>query len=124
MPNLTIRKCEDMGDWYVIERAEAEGEHREWMERTAPNCARFMSSARLSDADVEGQGVEILNIAAAIETRAGENHKRCAVKIFGDSVYLWSPRNSNEEPEPVTLAEADDLARQIRAMVTPVPVSP
>jgi hypothetical protein len=113
-----MRKCEHMGDWYIIERAEADGEHREWMEPTEYG-ARFMHSARLSDADVEGPAAEMLDIAAAIGARRDEHHKRCAVAFRGGMAHFFSPRNSSEGPEPVTLADADALAEEIRATLGP-----
>lgn len=116
MTKLTLRKCEGMGDWYVIERDEAPGTHREWMEPMEYG-ASFMSSARLSDADVEGTGREMLDIADAIDARRDESHKRCAVEFRHDGVYFRSPRNSSRDPEPVTIDDADALAKLIRATV-------
>lgn len=110
---LALRHCEDMGDWYVIERHEEPGEHREWMERTEYG-RRFMTSSRLSDADVEGSAVEMLDLADSIETRRNTSHKRCAVEFRDGSAYFRSPRNTNEEPVPVPLADADALAALIR----------
>ena len=57
---------------------------------------------------------EMLAIAAAIETRGRFSAKRCAVWFVGDRAFFESPRNS-QEPGVVTLADADDLAREIRA---------
>lgn len=112
---LTLTKHDAMGDWYLIERAEHDG--REWLEQTGPNIVTAMRSSRFSDADVEGVAIEMKAIAEAIEKRGGASFKRCAVGVgpYG-KVEFWSPRNS-QKPGVVTLAEADDLARQIREML-------
>lgn len=108
---LRIVKCEDMDDWYSIERAEHDG--REWVEQTKPGCLSFMCSCRVSDADVEGTREEMLLIADAIWRRKHVGFKRCAVGFGGEEVYLWSPRNSTQNGV-VSLADADDLAGQIQ----------
>lgn len=108
---LTLRKSDGLDDWYVIERAEHDG--RRWMEKTDYGFA-LHTSARFSDnADVEGDGAEMLAVAAAIEARGEYDAKRCAVRVDGDRVEFWSPRNS-ESPGVVTLAVADALAAEIR----------
>ncbi len=107
---LKLVKCEHMADWYCIERAEHDGRH--WFERVADNCSAFMTSARISDADVEGPLAHMRGIAAGIRSREGFEERRCAVRIDGDKAFFSSPRNSIREGE-VTLADADDLARQI-----------
>jgi len=113
---LTIRKCDDIGDWYVIERAEHDG--RKWTERTSPSSSALRCSARFSDADVEGTGDEMRAIATAIRARRGERFKRCAIRIDGDRAFFCSPRNSREDGE-CTLAEADELAALIEEQVAP-----
>lgn len=110
---LTLRHCVDMGDWYVIERAEHDG--RTWWEPTEYG-KRFMTSARFSDADVEGSAEEMLAIADAIERRESVRFKRCAVVATRERVEFESPRNSTR-PGFCSLAEADELAREIRAVV-------
>lgn len=112
--NLTIRKCENMGDWYVIEREEHDG--REWLEQTGPNSAALRCSSRFSDADVEGTSFEMLAIADAITARSGAHFKRCAVRATGEDVEFWSPRNSQTHGW-CTIAEARALAEEIRATV-------
>ena len=115
---LTMRKSEWLDDWYVIEKDEEPGEHREWDEPTKYG-SRFVSSARLSDADCEGTSVEMLDIADAIERREERYHKRCAVTFDGKGfAYFTSPRNTNEAPTPVPLADADGLAALIRQTLT------
>lgn len=108
---LTLRKYDGFDDWYVIDRANHDG--RSWMEPREYGAA-FMCSWRISDADVEGPASEMRRIAEAIETRGGFNAKRCAVRVCGDLVEFWSPRNSMRRGV-VTLANADELAAQIRA---------
>lgn len=100
-------------DWYVIERRDHDG--RSWVERTSYGAA-FRTSARFSDADVEGNAEHMLGIATAIETRTEFRAKRCAVAFDGDRVFFWSPRNSEVRGE-VSLADADALAAQIRPMI-------
>ena len=105
---LTIRKSGE--DWYTIERAEHDG--RMWMEGRGPNVMALCSSARISDADVEGTGEEMLGIARAIMARDRFSEKRCAVDASCDPVRFWSPRNSMRDGTS-SLAEADALAAQI-----------
>lgn len=109
---LTLRKSEFTDDWYLIERRDHDG--RRWEERNDYGT-EVCKSARFSrNADVEGDAAEMLAIAAAIETRGRFSAKRCAVWFVGDRAFFESPRNS-QEPGVVTLADADDLAREIRA---------
>jgi hypothetical protein len=115
---LTLRKSEWLDDWYIIERAEHDG--REWTEPMGGNGFALRTSARFSDADVEGAAVEMLGIAAAIERRGEEGFKRCAVSVDGDKASFWSPRNSQTEGV-VSLAAADALAAEIRAKLAPTP---
>ena len=100
----------DGRDWFMIERAEHDG--REWSEPRDYGSA-FMTSARISDADIEGTFDEMLGIAAAIERRHAFNARRCAVVVDGDFAAFWSPRNSRHMAR-VPLAVADALAVQIR----------
>lgn len=116
MPELTINKCEWMGDWYLIERARHDG--REWMEQIGPGITALRNSARISDADVEGPACEMLSIARAIRERRSVDFKRCSVEIDGDEARFCSPRNSRRDGI-ATLAEADDLADKIEAMLLP-----
>jgi hypothetical protein len=120
MAVLTLRHCEVLGDWYVIELAEHDG--KQWLERTGQNISALRCSSRLSDADIEGTAEQMLSIAEAIEARGSAHHRRCAVSVYGDRVTLCSPRNSQRDGV-CTLAEADALAALIRATFT-TPVSP
>ncbi len=109
---LTMRKSGE--DWYVIERSEHDG--RSWLEAVpglGPNCMAFMTSARFSDADVEGTLEEMVAIAEAIEKRDSVSFKRCAVRIDGSHAFFQSPRNSMREGE-CTVREATELAAEIR----------
>ena len=113
---LTLRG-DDGHDWYVIERRDHDG--RRWMEREGPSVVALHTSARFSqNADVEGNASEMLAIADAIETRGEFSAKRCAVWFDGDRALFESPRNS-ETPGVVTVADADELAAQIRARLVP-----
>ena len=60
----------------------------------------------------------MLNIAAAIDERRDLCHKRCAVQFRDGGAYFYSPRNTNEDPKPVTLDDADALAALIRRTLT------
>lgn len=111
---LAIIKSKHLDDWWLIERAEHDGRH--WLQSTAYGMA-FMSSSRIGNADVEGSGGEMLAIAEAIVARKDESFTRCAVRFDGERVFFRSPRNTSEEGEPCTLAEADELAAAIKAAV-------
>lgn len=107
---LTIRPCESLGDWYVIERAEHDG--RVWFEETGPNSMSLRASARFSDADVEGTRAEMLMIADAIQFRTSASFRRCSVDATAEPVRFNSPRNSQVDGT-CSLAEADELAEEI-----------
>ena len=109
-----ICRKSDLGDWYIIERAEHDG--RTWWEPTGSHSASLRCSARISDADVEGYGSEMLSIVRAIETGGSYSATRCAVDVVGDRVELYSPRNSRENGI-ISLAAANRLAAHIRATV-------
>lgn len=111
MPKLVLNDG-GMEGWFVIERAEHDG--RSWMEKVDTNCFALRCSSRISDADVEGYASEMLAIAEAIEKRGRASFKRCAVDATKEPVTFCSPRNSQRDGE-CSLAEADDLAKQIRA---------
>ena len=98
-------------DWYTIEQAAHSG--AVGMAATSYGFA-LTYAGRISDADVEGSAEEMLSIADAIERRANISHKRCAVSVDGDRVSFRSPRNSQRDGI-VSLAEADELAAEIRA---------
>lgn len=110
---LTLRKSDNIDDWYFIERAEHDG--RRWMEPTRYGMA-LRTSARFSDADVEGSASEMLDIADAIERHKIKNHKRCAVDATTEPVKFHSPRNSQIDGE-TTYAEALELAIEIRRLL-------
>lgn len=103
-----------LDDWWLIERAEHDG--RSWLERTGSHSSALRCSSRFSDADVEGSGFEMLEIARAIKGRRDQYFKRCAVSFQGDGVHFRSPRNSQKDGV-VTIAEADALADEILATV-------
>lgn len=113
---LTLRKSEWLDDWYLIERAEHDG--RTWLEKTGPSSSSVRCSSRFSDADVEGDSGEMMAIAKAIECRGRAGFKRCAVDATGDPVLFRSPRNSERDGE-CSPAEADELAAEIRRVLTP-----
>lgn len=92
---IVLRKTDVMDDWYVIEPED--------------------TTISFSDADVEGTAAEMLGIAQAIEQRGSEFFHRCSVVVHWgfNEVMFDSPRNS-QECGVVTLAEADELAKEIR----------
>ncbi len=109
----------DMDDWYTIEWAEHEGEHG--LGQVAPGVVGLTYTGRVSDACVEGSAAEMRALAAAIERRGHASFKRCGVRVEGDQVFVWSPRNSTREGV-ISLAAADDLVTQIRAQLGDAPV--
>lgn len=107
---IVMRKSEWLDDWYLIVKAEHDG--RVWEERVAPNVVMFRCSERISDADVEGDEMDMLQIADAILYREDGIGERCAVRFEPDGVHFWSPRNSSVDGV-VSIEEADELANQI-----------
>lgn len=111
---MTLRKSNCIDDWYVIEKAEHDG--KEWRERTSGNSSSFRSTARISDAEVEGTSAEMLAIADAIMGETACSFKRCAVTCRDGYAYLWSPRNS-QHPGKVSMEDGRDLAEQIYKVI-------
>lgn len=118
-PKLTLTKSDSLDDWYLIERAEHDG--RVWLEQHEDYSA-FQCGSRISDADVEGYGDEMLAIALAIRQRGRVSFKRCAVRVDGERVFFRSPRNSQREGE-TSLEEADALAELIERTLKSEPQS-
>lgn len=116
---VVCNKSDCGDDWYVIERA-LTFPRRTWVEPIPNilNCFRYMDSARISDADVEGTKAEMLEIARAIKGHGSYGAKRCAVQVDlkENKVFLYSPRNSQEWGE-ITLEEAYRLADQINDLL-------
>ncbi len=113
MPAVICMKSDSLDDWYVIEKKEHE--NKGWMEPTEYGAA-FRWSGRISDADVEGTGEEMLAIAAAIKQRKSISFYRCAAEVVTDGYNLSSPRNS-QEPGFISFSEADALAESITTIV-------
>jgi hypothetical protein len=57
--------------------------------------------------------------AKAIRERGSVGFRRCAADLSDEGYRFCSPRNSTDEGPAFTLDEADDLATQIEAMLTP-----
>lgn len=112
---IILQKSDCIEDWYTIERAQHDG--RQWLEPTGTNSMRFMDSARISDACVEGSAAEMIELARAIKARGAASFKRCAVRVNGELAHFRSPRNSTSEAE-IPLADADDFADQALATLT------
>lgn len=114
---IRLNHCDYMGDWYTIVRAEHDG--MEWIERTGPNSSRFMCSERLSpEACIEGDSSDMLAVASAIKSRGAVSFNRVAVHFEPDGAHFSSPKNS-ERDAIVSVEEADELANQIIAELTP-----
>ena len=122
---LTIHKSDATDDWCLIERAEHDG--RTWDAKIDGGTA-FCSSARICgaaygdtptghSADVEDPAGEMLAIASAIERRGLIRFKRCGVDARREPVRIMSPCNGSGVDAEVTLAEADELAAAIRALL-------
>jgi hypothetical protein len=113
---LTLR--ESMDGWYCIEKKEHENEmgFRPFGPPGLGGMALY-SSARPSDADVEGTAEEMLDIAQAIDERGSFSAKRCAVRVEGDFAYFCSPRNSMQDAR-VPFHHARDLAVEIKAKLS------
>ena len=110
---LALSKSEYMDDWYAIVKAQPIV--REWMERTTPNCYRFMASERLSpEACIEGTAEQMLALARAIQLREAVSFKRCAVHFEADGVHFSSPKNS-ERDAVVSAEDADEFAAHVLA---------
>lgn len=110
---LTLRKCEYIDDWWIIERAEHDG--RAWMEQIESGVMALRTSARFSEnADVEGTTSEMLEIAEAIRTRGSFSAKRCSVDATTPEVHFSSPRNSMHDGV-TTIEFADELVAVIEA---------
>jgi hypothetical protein len=60
----------------------------------------------------------MLSLAQAIESRHWERFKRCGVDARADPVRIESPRNGHGFDAEITYAEALDLARKIRDMLS------
>ena len=114
---IKLNHCADMGDWYTIVRAEHDGLN--WFERTGSNSQRLMTSERLCpEYCIEGSAEEMIAVATAIHRRGKAHFTRVSVRFAEDGAHLCSPRNS-ERDAVVTLEEADELAVQILAELTP-----
>lgn len=111
---LACRKSDGMADWYVIERRDHDG--RSWLAPVPgiPGATQLCCSSRIGNADVEGTGDEMIAIAKAIKAGTAASFRWCAVSRPCDgAVELYSPRNSDETVEVVSLAVAYELADDI-----------
>jgi hypothetical protein len=91
---LTLR--ESMDGWYCIEKKEHENEmgFRPFGPPGLGGMALY-SSARPSDADVEGTAEEMLDIAQAIDERGSFSAKRCAVRHATACLMPGSPSTTH-----------------------------
>lgn len=107
---ITVRATRYPG-WYAVERAVHDG--RAWIEHVEPLGQRYMTSAKICDADVGGSADELRELAAAIETRGSFAGRRCAVAVADERAWLWSPRDGGRRAV-VPLARAQGLAEKVR----------
>ena len=101
------------GSWWQIERAEHD--HVETWE-TMKYGAAWRKSGRISDACVEGDAFDMLQIADAIERGSDYEARRCAAIHSPEGYRFSSPRNSQYDalvPHP----RATALAATIRSKV-------
>lgn len=96
---LKLIKSSSLSDWYLIERAEHANTSS--IEQVGPHAFRYVHSGRITDADVEGSGAEMLAIAHAIETRSEASFPRCAVWFLDGEAFFCSPRNSTQDSDPM-----------------------
>lgn len=113
---LTLNHCEGFDDWWAIEWAEHA--NRAGLLPTGERGSfGWFSSARPSDADIEGTAGEMAAIATAIESGKGAEFYRCAVSPVADGFEIWSPRNSMN-PATITRSQAAHLAAEIRRVLS------
>jgi len=106
-------KSENMDDWYLIQRAEPVGVPG--LRRTDYGLSLYIPS-RITDCDIEGHASEMVAIADAIDAGESASFRRCEAERVGDGYALMSPRN-DERPVTITIEEAHELAKSIRAAV-------
>lgn len=110
-------------DWFTIERVEHDNktELRSITEEGF-SYSYLYTSARITGGGktcVEGTGQEMRAICAAIKDKSEAVFKRCAVDATGDSVKLWSPRNTQEGDEgEVSYTEALEFAVQAMELMS------
>ncbi len=111
---LTLKKSDNMGDWYTIERKVHDG--KAWLEDVGPGVSRFMLSCRIGAADIEGTAAEMVAIARAIKSGQSAEFRRCAAYARPGGWALESPRNS-EDATFVPAARCQALADEILAVL-------
>ena len=99
MPEIKTIKCDEMGDWYTVEKAEHGN-----VETLVPydkNGSFLYYSGRISDACVEGPASAMIAMARAVLANGSYREKRAAVKVDEDDhvALFWSPRNSQMRGE-------------------------
>lgn len=109
---LALRPTRHAPHVYAVERAAHDG--RAWVEHVGDRAQRYMTSAKICDADVQGSADELLELASAIGARGEFAGHRCAVRVAGDRAWLWSPADPGRAAV-VPLARADALAAAIAA---------
>lgn len=114
---LILVACDTIDDWWIIERAEHDGQ--EWEEYSADGTsAATMRSAWIVDGDIEGYAAEMRDVALAIEQGGSVCFKRCQV-TWTPSGYLMGRPRGGSAPVLVTHDVARGLAEDIRSKVGP-----
>jgi hypothetical protein len=114
---ITLVKIDIMDNWYTIERRDHKNET--YFTEVSGNHISLHYSGRICDADVEGYGAEMIDIARAIKSNKDAIHRRCAVMHdpLSDKFFFWSPRNSCIAAQ-VHSEDANQLANEILETLT------
>lgn len=117
--DCVLVKCDVLGDWYTLERAEHDG--REWVEENGEERIAYgpvnmwCRSARLEKYTcVEGTAAEWRAIAAAIEANDSAEFRRCAAERTEHGYLFYSPRNTKMERRTLLSCDA---AKRVAAII-------
>lgn len=112
---LVIVPCEEISDWWIIERAEHDGQ--EWEKYSEDGTSAVtVCSARIVDGDIEGSSCEMQLVAQAIEQGSSMCFKRCQVNWTATG-YLMSRPRGGSAPVLVTHDVARRLAADIQSKI-------
>lgn len=111
---VILEKSTNLDDWYLLVREEHDNQL--WWEEEKHGRSLHLSERLVSNSCIEGTSGEMRSILEAIQQGKDYEAYRCAVEIDGDSVLLWSPRNSLQQAR-ITLENAEELARQGLALL-------
>lgn len=109
---LILVPCEEISDWWIIERSEHDGQ--EWEEYSNDGTSAVtVCSARIVDGDIEGSGHEMRALAQAIQHGKSVCFKRCQVTWTKAGYLIGRPRGG-AAPILITHAVARGLATDIQ----------